>query len=114
MVAGTLALWPLQASSPVVALVLVTAVLGLPQGLLPVANQTALYRQVPPARTGSAAGLLRTSQYGGAILQSSLIGVLFGAHADDGALHRLAPVLAVLGGVLLLITVAGRGLRAAG
>jgi hypothetical protein len=57
--------------------------------------------------------LLRTSQYGGAILQSSLIGLLFGSYADDAALHRLAPVLALLGGVLLIVTLADRGLRAA-
>lgn len=113
MIAGTLALWMLNASSPVVLLVTITATLGLPQGLLPVANQTALYRQAPPEHTGAAAGLLRTSQYGGAILQSSLIGVLYGSHADDAALHRLAPVLAILGGLLLLVTVADRGLRAA-
>jgi MFS family permease len=111
MIGGTLALELLHAASPLVLLVLVTAVLGLPQGLLPVANQTALYRQAPPAHTGSAAGLLRTSQYGGAILQSSLIGVLFGSHADDGALHRLALVLVVLSGVLLLVTLADRALR---
>jgi MFS family permease len=113
MTVGTLALALLHASSPIALLVLVTAVLGLPQGLLPVANQTALYRQAPPERTGAAAGLLRTSQYGGAILQSSLIGLLFGSRADDAALHRLAPVLAALGGVLLVITLADRGLRGA-
>jgi MFS family permease len=112
MAGGTLALWTLHASSPVALLVLVNAVLGLPQGLLPVTNQTALYRQAPAAHMGAAAGLLRTSQYGGAILQSSLIGVLFGTHADDAALHRLAPVLAAVGGVLLAVTVADRGLRA--
>ena len=111
MIGGTLALETLHAASPLVLLVFVTAVLGVPQGLLPVANQTALYRQAPPAHTGSAAGLLRTSQYGGAILQSSLIGVLFGSHADDGALHRLALVLVVLGGVLLLVTLTDRALR---
>lgn len=113
MVAGTLALLTLHASTPVVLLVVVTAALGLPQGLLPVANQAALYRQAPTEHTGAAAGLLRTSQYGGAILQSSLIGILYGEHADDAALHRLAPVLAVVGVLLLLVTLADRGLRAA-
>jgi MFS family permease len=114
MVAGTAALLLLHASSPIVVLVLVTAVLGMPQGLLPVANQTALYHQTPAEHTGSAAGLLRTSQYLGAILQSSLVGVLYGSRADDAALHRLAPVLVALGGVLLLITLADRGLRSSG
>ena len=111
MIAGTMALILLHASTPLVLLLVVTATLGLPQGLNPVSNQTALYRQAPADRTGSAAGLLRTSQYLGAILQSSLIGVVYGSQADDSALHHLAPVLGALGAVLMVITVADRGLR---
>lgn len=111
MIAGTSALTLLHASSPLVVLVMVTTLLGVPQGLNPVANQAALYRQVPAGRTGSAAGLLRTSQYLGAILQSSLVGAVYGSRADDPALHHLAPMLAALGTVLLLITLTDRGLR---
>lgn len=111
MITGMLALLALHAATPIAMLLAVTALLGLPQGLNPVSNQVALYRQAPPDRTGSAAGLLRTSQYLGAILQSSLIGLLYGERADDGALHRLAPVLAGMAGVLFLITVMDRSLR---
>jgi MFS family permease len=111
MIAGTFAMIALHGASPIVLLVLVTAVLGLPQGLGSVTNQAALYRQAPEDRMGSASGLLRTSQYFGAILQSSLIGVVFGARADDAALHDLAPILGGLSVVLLLITAADRNLR---
>lgn len=111
MIAGSLALLTLHATSSLALLLLITTVLGLPQGLNPVSNQAAMYLQVPADRIGSAAGLLRSFQYFGAILQSSLIGVLYGSRADDTALHRLAPVLAAIAAVLLLITVADRRLR---
>jgi sugar phosphate permease len=111
MIVGTVAMITLHGSSSIVLLVLVSLVLGLPQGLGSVTNQTALYQQAPADRMGSASGLLRTSQYFGAIVQSSLVGVVFGARADDAALHDLAPILGGLSVVLLLITAADRHLR---
>jgi MFS family permease len=114
MIAGTFAMIMLHGTSPIALLVLVTLVLGLPQGLGSVTNQAALYRQAPADRMGSASGLLRTSQYIGAIVQSSLLGLVFGARADDAALHELAPILGVLSIVLLVITVADRSLRRVG
>jgi MFS family permease len=113
MIAGSLALTLLRASSPIVLLVAVNAVTGLPQGLSPVPNQAALYRQASADRIGSAAGLLRTSQYVGAILQSTLVGVVYGSSAGDASLRHLAVVLTALAAVVLLITIADPGLRAA-
>ena len=111
MIGGTLALLALHATTPVVVIVLVGLVLGLPQGLGSVTNQTALYLQAPAERAGSASGLLRTSQYIGAIMQSSLIGLVFGTRADDAGLHDLAVVLGLLGIVLFVITVTDRAVR---
>jgi MFS family permease len=111
MIGGTLAMVTLHAATPVVVIVLVTLVLGLPQGLGSVTNQAALYHQSPAERMGSASGLLRTSQYIGAIVQSSLIGFVFGARADDAGLHRLAVILGGLGVVLFVITVTDRAVR---
>src|SRR5918992_763384 len=111
MIGGTTAMITLHAATPVVVIVLVTLVLGLPQGLGSVTNQTALYHQSPAARMGSASGLLRTSQYIGAIVQSSLVGFVFGAGADDVGLHRLAVILGGLGVVLFVITVTDRAVR---
>jgi MFS family permease len=108
MIGGTIAMVTLHAATPVVVIVLVTLVLGLPQGLGSVTNQTVLYHQSPAERMGSASGLLRTSQYIGAIVQSSLVGFVFGARADDTGLHRLAVILGALGVVLFVITVTDR------
>jgi MFS family permease len=111
MVGGSLALITLHAATPVVVIVLVVLVLGLPQGLGSVTNQTALYHQSPADRMGSASGLLRTSQYIGAIVQSSLVGFVFGAQADDAGLHHLAVILGALGVVLFVITITDGAVR---
>jgi MFS family permease len=111
MIVGTFAMVPLHGSSPMVLILLVSLVLGLPQGLGSVTNQTALYVQAPADRVGSASGLLRTSQYFGAIMQSSLVGMVFGTRADDAALHELAPILGGLAVALFLVTAFDRNLR---
>ena len=92
----------------------VGAVLGLPQGLLNLANQNALYAQAEPARTGASAGLLRTFYYLGAILSSSMSGLFFGRRADTAGLHELAVFMLAAAGLLLVLTVVDRSLSKVG
>ncbi|MEJ7523002.1 MFS transporter, partial [Staphylococcus saprophyticus] len=58
-------------------LIVLSAIFGLPQGLLNLANQNALYHQTPKSMIGMSSGLLRTAGYLGAIVSSTLIGILF-------------------------------------
>ncbi|HEY7485996.1 MAG TPA: MFS transporter [Streptosporangiaceae bacterium] len=111
MIVGTLAMIMFHSATSMAVLVGVMLILGLPQGLGSVTNQAALYQQSPAERMGSASGLLRTSQYLGAIVQSSLVGFVFGERADDAALHQLALILGGLGVVLFVITVTDRAIR---
>ncbi|MEV5506761.1 MFS transporter [Streptomyces orinoci] len=110
MVAASAALVFAGPGTPVWLLVAIGLVFGLPNGLNAVGNQAAMYVQTPAEQTGTAAGLFRTAQYQGAIASSSLIGLLYGQRASTGGLHTVAVVLSVLGGVLLLATLADRGL----
>ncbi|AZQ70366.1 MFS transporter [Streptomyces luteoverticillatus] len=96
--------------SPVVLLVVLGALFGLPNGLNAVGNQTALYAQAPAEQTGTAAGLFRTAQYTGAIAASSLIGLFYGDRASTSGLHSLALVLGALSALLLVATLADREL----
>jgi hypothetical protein len=66
--------------------------------------------QAPHEEVGTAAGLLRTSQYVGAIVASSLLGLLFGKHPTDHGMHTLAWVMVVLSAGLVIATVADRTL----
>uniref|UniRef100_UPI00062551F3 MFS transporter n=1 Tax=Streptomyces odonnellii TaxID=1417980 RepID=UPI00062551F3 len=91
-------------------LVAVTALLGLPQGLIGLANQNALYHQADPARMGASAGLLRTFMYLGAMVSSSATGAFFGRRATTAGLHGLAVFMLAAAAVLLVLTVADRSL----
>jgi MFS family permease len=118
LVIGTVALvvgscWLLlfDAHTPIWAFVGVSAVFGVSNGLNIVGNQAAMYGQAPADQIGTAAGLLRTSQYLGAILSTSLISISYGQRATDAGLHTLAAVLAAASALLLVATVFDRGLR---
>jgi hypothetical protein len=89
-------------------------VLGLPQGLVNLANQNALYQQADPERIGASAGLLRTFFYLGAILSSSMSGLFFGRTASTRGLHDLAWFMLASAAVLLVLTLVDRSLRRVG
>ncbi|WP_186382359.1 MFS transporter [Amycolatopsis rhizosphaerae] len=112
LLAGTVALTAasaslllLHADSPLWLLVATSVLFGLQNGLNAVSNQSAMYRQAPASHTGSAAGLLRTFSYLGAIASASLISLTFGAQAEDHGLHHLALILTV-GSAATILTVA--------
>lgn len=108
------ALLLLGASTAVVWLVVLTAVLGVPQGLVGLVNQNALYRQADPARTGSSAGLLRTCTYLGALVSSAATATFFRRGADAAGLHELGVFTAGCALVLLVVALVDRSLGPAG
>ncbi|WP_336048182.1 MFS transporter [Streptomyces sp. CA2R101] len=101
----------LQGTGPLVALLCAGALFGIPQGLASTGNQAAVYAQAPADGVGAAAGLQRTAQYLGAITASGLIGLLYGQRASDSGLHEIALTGIALGLLLLVLTLADRGLR---
>ncbi len=103
----------LHAGSPLVLLLVVPALFGVPQALASVSNQAALYRVVPSEYIGTAAGLSRTSIYIGAIAASSLIGGVFGQAPTTPDLHVLAWVMLGVGVLLSVLTLADRALARA-
>ncbi|MEU9451087.1 MFS transporter [Streptomyces sp. NPDC048277] len=109
-IAGCAALLAVDAGSPVWMLLAVGALLGVPQGLLGLAAQTALYRQADPARIGSAAGLLRTFMYLGALGASAATAAFYPHRADTGGLHGLALFMLAGSALLLAITLPDRSL----
>lgn len=101
-------------ASPIWFLVVLAAALGIPQGLLNLANQNALYFQADPNRVGASAGLLRTFMYLGAIIASSASAGFFGQRADTGGLHELAVFMLVACALLVVLVIADRSLRRVG
>ncbi|WP_173745301.1 MFS transporter [Actinoplanes sp. TFC3] len=92
------------------AILTVTVAFGLTVSLGAVGNQGALYVQSPAHDVGTAAGLMRTFSYLGAILSSSLISLSYAQGVTDAGLHSIANAL--IGGsvVLVLITALDRRL----
>jgi len=99
--AGTLLLLAFSPSTPLWAILLVTTVLGVPIGFNNLGLQSALYRASDPERTGAAAGIFQTCRFVGAVLSTSLLGVVFAGGVDSAGLHELALVLAGVSVVVL-------------
>lgn len=104
--AGLLIAWTLTATTPWWALLLVAALVGVPNGFNNMANQNELYA-ASEGDIGAASGLLRTTQYVGANLSAAMIEVLVGGPISDAGLHRVGWGIAAVSSLLLLVTVAG-------
>jgi MFS family permease len=96
--------------TPAVALVGIAVLVGLPQGLLNLANQNALYHQADPGRIASSAGLLRTSMYVGALLSAAAVGAAMHDGASTDGIHRLGIATVAVAVLGLLLTLADRSL----
>ncbi|MBN9620947.1 MAG: MFS transporter, partial [Actinobacteria bacterium] len=111
---GCLLLVTLDGSSAIWLLVVVAVVFGVPQGLLSLANQNALYHQADQARLASSAGLLRTFAYLGAIVAAAANGAFFGRTASTSGLHHIAVFLIAITAALSLLTLLDRSLARVG
>jgi MFS family permease len=105
---GSAGLLLLTGRSPLWLLLVISVVFGAQNGLNVVTNQAAMYNQAPAGSTGTAAGMLRTFMYLGAIASAGLISLSFGHAATDAGLHRLAVILTIAAAALLAITLADR------
>ncbi|HEY3502669.1 MAG TPA: MFS transporter [Actinocatenispora sp.] len=112
LLAGSLLLLTLDDGTPVVGILGVAAVMGLPNGLNNMGLQAALYSAAPPESTGVAAGLFQTARYVGAILSTALIGLLLSPDLSSRGLHRVAVVISALAVLLVVAAVVGNRRRA--
>lgn len=103
LLVGTALLLTFQASSPLLWLLVIMAVLGMSNGFNNISMQTALFEHVKPEETGSASGLFQTSRYLGSILSSSLLGLAFNKNIDFQHLHIVAMVCLIFCGLVLFL-----------
>ncbi|MFJ6653797.1 MFS transporter [Microbacterium sp. NPDC091313] len=111
-VATCLVLLMVGAGTPLWVLLGAAVIMGVSQGLGNVTNQQALIAVAPAAQMGSAAGLMRTFFYLGAILSGAATALLFGAAADTAGLHRVAGVALAASVMFLALTLFDRSLGA--
>lgn len=104
LVIGTLLLLILGPSTPVVIILLVAAVIGIPNGLNNMGLSTALYSNTNPEDTGVASGLFQTFRSIGSILSTSLLGLTFGGSITTEGLHLIAIITTVISLALLIVS----------
>ncbi|MFJ7725354.1 MFS transporter [Neobacillus sp. NPDC097160] len=100
-------------SSSIVYLVVIAILFGIPQGLLNLANQNAVYFQASSEQMGASAGLLRTFMYMGAMLSSAASGLFLKSDAITKGLHHLA-IFSLVICFILMITLLDRSLSKIG
>jgi predicted MFS family arabinose efflux permease len=110
LVGATLLLQVLSVETPVIALVAVALLLGIPGGLTNLGLQSALYEVSPPERTGSSGGLFQTFRYLGAISATSVLGLTLDNDLSTRGIHRVGLVTTVVAIALVALALArGRG-----
>ncbi|HEX5496124.1 MAG TPA: MFS transporter [Mycobacteriales bacterium] len=105
--AGSVLLLGFGRATPIWVIVLACSVLGLPNGFTNLGLQASLFAATPPDGTGAAAGLFQTSRYLGAILSTSLLGVVFARSVNTAGLRAVATVMVVISALLVASVTAG-------
>jgi MFS family permease len=95
----TLSLWP-----PLV--FVLTALMGVPYGMVSTASNQGLYVSARPEERGVAAGIFQTCRYLGAITATVLIGVLYGPGVNQANWGLMVLVMLGLGAMVLGLAVA--------
>jgi predicted MFS family arabinose efflux permease len=113
LLAGAVSTLFLTSHTALIAIIGVTGLFGLMSGSANVTNQTALYRESPAEKVGTASGLLRTFGYIGSIAAATITGLVFRTRVDDSGLHHASLIMIGISVVVLLMTVLDRRLAAA-
>ncbi|MGY4542810.1 MFS family permease [Arthrobacter sp. UYNi723] len=95
----TLSLWPPLVFG-------LTALMGVPYGVVSTASNQGLYVSARPEERGVAAGIFQTCRYLGAITATVLIGVLYGPGVNQANWGLMVLVMLGLGAVVLGLAVA--------
>nr|WP_281353697.1 MFS transporter [Phytoactinopolyspora mesophila] len=105
MLLATLAVQLLGDTTPVVLLVGITVLLGIPNGVNHLSLQTRLYEAAPANRAGALAGLFQTFRYLGAITATSLLGVILERDLSTRGMHQVGYVMTGVAALLMVLTV---------
>jgi predicted MFS family arabinose efflux permease len=104
---GSLLLLVFNAATPVIVILAVGVVLGIPNGFNNLGLQAALYEHAPARQMGAASGQFQIFRYVGVILATSLLGTTI---TSDG-LHIIAVILTIISVLLLLASIPTHRLR---
>jgi MFS family permease len=99
-----------RSTAPLLVLLLVAAILGIPNGFNNIGNQNLINAVTSVEEVGTAIGMYRTMVYIGANLSAVVLQVCAGNVIDDDGLHRTGWFIAAAGAVLLIGVLSSRSI----
>ena len=105
LIGGLLVVVAASSTAPLIALLLIGGVLGLPSGFNHVGNQTLINSVTAVDEVGMATGMNRTAAFTGANVAVVVLQLTAGAQVDDVGMHRTGWFIVVIS-VLLTLAVA--------
>jgi len=112
LIAASGAMWLLTASFAIPLVLAMTALLGLPYGVVGLASSQGMYVSTRPEERGVAAGIYQTCRYVGAITATVLIGIFYGTGVNQANWGLMVFVMLGLGAVVLVVSLLWRERRA--
>ena len=101
--AGAGGMWFLTGSLAVPLVLALTALLGIPYGMVSIASSQGMFVSTKPQERGVAAGIYQTSRYLGAITATVLIGILYGSGVTQANWGLMVLVMLGLGAVAFVV-----------
>jgi MFS family permease len=101
-------MWLLTASTAVPLVLALTALLGIPYGVVSIASGQGMYLSTRSEERGVAAGIFQTCRYLGAISATVLIGIFYGTGVNQSNWGLMVFVMLGLGVVVLAVSLLWR------
>lgn len=100
--------WLLTASLAIPLVLALTALIGIPYGVVSIASNQGMFVSTQPQERGVAAGIFQTCRYVGAITATVLIGVFAGGAVDQESWGQIVLAMLVLSAVVFGVTLLWR------
>ncbi|AOW95268.1 MFS transporter [Rhodococcus sp. WMMA185] len=110
LVGGVLLALVEDSTAPILVLLLVAGVLGIPNGFNNIGNQNLVSSVTSVEEVGTAIGMYRTVQYIGANLATAVLATTSGDIIGDDGLHRTGWFIAAVGFILLVGVLTSRSM----
>ncbi|AXJ10188.1 MFS transporter [Arthrobacter sp. PM3] len=102
------AMWLLTASFAIPLVIALTALMGVPYGVVGIASSQGMYLSTRLRERGVAAGIYQTCRYLGAITATVLIGIFYGTGVTQANWGRMVFVMLGLGAVVFVVSLLWR------
>jgi MFS family permease len=111
LIAASGAMWLLTASFAIPLVIALTALLGVPYGVVSIASSQGMFVSTRPEERGVAAGIYQTCRYVGAITATVLIGIFYGTGVNQANWGLMVLVMLGLGAVVFVVSLLWREKR---